>query len=416
MQGIYLKIDNLIAMRYFRSRKRNSILSFLSITSIIGLMLGTATLILVVSVMTGFTNNLKEKMMGTNSDIVITDYSGVTVLKYEELINEVMKVKGVKAASPFVNAQAVTIRDDGVSGIIIKGIDVDREKQVSKIASFITFGSYDEIKDKIEGEPYGILLGKELAFAMSAGIGDIITLISPQPTRGPFGVNPKMRKFIVKGIFDTGVYEYNTTLAYMNLEAAQEFMGFKNNGVTGIQVSVKSGFDAVKLTSDIDKQIANKYWTRDWLSMNRSLFSALELEKYAMFIVLTLIIIVASFSIVSMIAITVKDKQKDIAILRAYGASPSFIRSIFIRQGMLVGIVGTMLGNITAFVISLLLTKYKIISLPEDIYFMDRLPINIDYSVYLIVSLCAVIITFFASLYPSSQSAKLNIVESIRQD
>lgn len=416
MQGIYLKIDNLIAMRYIRSRKRNSILSFLSITSIIGLMLGTATLILVVSVMTGFTNNLKEKMMGTNSDIVITDYSGVTVLKYEELIKDVLKVKGVKAASPFVNAQAVTMRDDGVSGIIIKGIDVDREKQVSKIASFIIFGSYDELKEKIEGEPYGILLGKELAFAMSAAVGDVITLISPQPTRGPFGVNPKMRKFIVKGIFDTGVYEYNTTLAYMNLEAAQEFMGFKNNGVTGVQVALQSGYDSVAMTRTIDKQIANKYWTRDWLSMNKSLFSALELEKYAMFIVLTLIIIVASFSIVSMIAITVKDKQKDIAILRAYGASPSFIRSIFIRQGMLVGIVGTMLGNIIAFLISLLLTKYKIITLPEDIYFMDRLPINIDYSVYLIVSLCAVVITFFASLYPSNQSAKLNIVESIRQD
>lgn len=416
MQGIYLKIDNLIAMRYIRSRKRNSILSFLSITSIIGLMLGTATLILVVSVMTGFTNNLKEKMMGTNSDIVITDYSGVTVLKYEELIKDVLKVKGVKAASPFVNAQAVTMRDDGVSGIIIKGIDVDREKQVSKIASFIIFGSYDQLKEKTEGEPYGILLGKELAFAMSAAVGDVITLISPQPTRGPFGVNPKMRKFIVKGIFDTGVYEYNTTLAYMNLEAAQEFMGFKNNGVTGVQVALQSGYDSVAMTRTIDKQIANKYWTRDWLSMNKSLFSALELEKYAMFIVLTLIIIVASFSIVSMIAITVKDKQKDIAILRAYGASPSFIRSIFIRQGMLVGIVGTMLGNIIAFLISLLLTKYKIITLPEDIYFMDRLPINIDYSVYLIVSLCAVIITFFASLYPSNQSAKLNIVESIRQD
>lgn len=411
-----MKIDNLIAMRYIRSRKRNSILSFLSITSIIGLMLGTATLILVVSVMTGFTNNLKEKMMGTNSDIVITDYSGVTVLKYEELIKDVLKVKGVKAASPFVNAQAVTMRDDGVSGIIIKGIDVDREKQVSKIASFIIFGSYDQLKEKIEGEPYGILLGKELAFAMSAAVGDVITLISPQPTRGPFGVNPKMRKFIVKGIFDTGVYEYNTTLAYMNLEAAQEFMGFKNNGVTGVQVALQSGYDSVAMTRTIDKQIANKYWTRDWLSMNKSLFSALELEKYAMFIVLTLIIIVASFSIVSMIAITVKDKQKDIAILRAYGASPSFIRSIFIRQGMLVGIVGTMLGNIIAFLISLLLTKYKIITLPEDIYFMDRLPINIDYSVYLIVSLCAVIITFFASLYPSNQSAKLNIVESIRQD
>ena len=160
-----MKIDNLIALRYFKSRKRNSIVSFLSITSIIGLMLGTATLILVVSVMSGFTNNLKEKMMGTNSDIVITDFSTVPVRDYEKLMQEVKKIKGVKAAAPFVNTQAVSMSGSGVSGIIIKGIDADLEKTVSKISSFITFGSLDDIKNRQEGEPYGILLGKDLAFA-----------------------------------------------------------------------------------------------------------------------------------------------------------------------------------------------------------------------------------------------------------
>ena len=411
-----MKIDNLIALRYFKSRKRNSIVSFLSITSIIGLMLGTATLILVVSVMSGFTNNLKEKMMGTNSDIVITDFSTVPVRDYEKLMQEVKKIKGVKAAAPFVNTQAVSMSGSGVSGIIIKGIDADLEKTVSKISSFITFGSLDDIKNRQEGEPYGILLGKDLAFSLMAGVGDTITLISPQLNRGPFGLNPKMRSFIVKGIFDTGVYEYNASMAYVSIEAAQEFIGLKENSVTGISISAEQGINSIDLTYTINQQIENKYWARDWLSMNQSLFSALELEKYAMFIVLTLIIIVASFSIVSMIAITVKDKQKDIAILRAYGASSSCIRSIFIRQGLIVGIIGTALGNITALLLSILVTKYKLIKLPADIYFMDSLPLNIDYHVYLFVSVCAVLITFLASLFPSNQSAKMNIVDGIRND
>lgn len=411
-----MKIDNLIALRYFKSRKRNSIVSFLSITSIIGLMLGTATLILVVSVMSGFTNNLKEKMMGTNSDIIITDFSTVPVRDYEKLMQEVKKIKGVKAVAPFVNTQAVSMSGSGVSGIIIKGIDADLEKTVSKISSFITFGSLDDIKNRQEGEPYGILLGKDLAFSLMAGVGDTITLISPQLNRGPFGLNPKMRSFIVKGIFDTGVYEYNASMAYVSIEAAQEFIGLKENSVTGISVSAEQGINSIDLTYTINQQIENKYWARDWLSMNQSLFSALELEKYAMFIVLTLIIIVASFSIVSMIAITVKDKQKDIAILRAYGASSSCIRSIFIRQGLIVGIIGTALGNITALLLSILVTKYKLIRLPEDIYFMDSLPLNIDYNVYLFVSVCAVLITFLASLFPSNQSAKMNIVDGIRND
>lgn len=411
-----MKIDNLIALRYFRSRKRNSIVSFLSITSIIGLMLGTATLILVVSVMSGFTNNLKEKMMGTNSDIVITDFSTVPVRDYEKLMQEVQKIKGVKATAPFVNTQAVSMSGSGVSGIIIKGIDADLEKTVSKISSFITFGALDDIKNRQEGEPYGILLGKDLAFSLMAGVGDTITLISPQLNRGPFGLNPKMRSFIVKGIFDTGVYEYNASMAYISIAAAQDFIGLKENSVTGISVSVDQGINSIDLTSTINQQIENKYWARDWLSMNQSLFSALELEKYAMFIVLTLIIIVASFSIVSMIAITIKDKQKDIAILRAYGASASCIRSIFIRQGLIVGIIGTALGNITALLLSILVTKYKLIKLPEDIYFMDSLPLNIDYHVYLLVSVCAILITFLASLFPSNQSAKMNIVDGIRND
>lgn len=410
-----MKIENLIALRYFRSKKRNGVLSFLSITSIIGIVLGTAALILVVSVMSGFSDNLKEKMMGANSEIIITDFSGVPIRSYKETLEKVKGVEGVRGASPFINSQAVVTTEKGVSGIILKGIDPILEQDVSRIKSFMLIGKVDSLLNKPD-EPNSIILGEDLAFSLMASVGDTITLISPNTVRGPFGINPKMRKFKVTGIFDTGVYEYNANMAYIGLEAAQEFVGYDNESITGIGVSTLKNHNSILLASKISSNIDEKLWARDWLSMNKSLFSALQLEKYAMFIVLTLIIVVASFSIVSMIAITVRDKVKDIAILRAYGASSKFIRRIFIKQGLLVGIIGTLIGDLIAFILSLLVIKFKIIKLPKDIYFMDSLPMNMDFSVYLFVTICAIAITFFASLFPSMQAAKMQPVEGLRKD
>lgn len=410
-----MKIENLIALRYFRSKKRNGVLSFLSITSIIGIVLGTAALILVVSVMSGFSDNLKEKMMGANSEIIITDFSGVPIRSYKETLEKVKGVEGVRGASPFINSQAVVTTEKGVSGIILKGIDPILEQDVSRIKSFMLIGKVDSLLNKPD-EPNSIILGEDLAFSLMASVGDTITLISPNTVRGPFGINPKMRKFKVTGIFDTGVYEYNANMAYIGLEAAQEFVGYDNESITGIGVSTLKNHNSILLASKISSNIDEKLWARDWLSMNKSLFSALQLEKYAMFIVLTLIIVVASFSIVSMIAITVRDKVKDIAILRAYGASSKFIRKIFIKQGLLVGIIGTLIGDLIAFILSLLVIKFKIIKLPKDIYFMDSLPMNMDFSVYLFVTICAIAITFFASLFPSMQAAKMQPVEGLRKD
>lgn len=410
-----MKIDNLIAFRYLKSGKRSSILSFLSVTSVIGLMLGCASLILVVSVMSGFSDNLKSKMMGANPDILVTNFSANPIRNAEALEEKIKEAAGVKNTAQFIHGQAVVTSNAGVSGIVLKGIDPQAEKGVSRLDSFMVLGELSDLITDDNGYP-AILLGRDLAFSINASIGDVITLISPQSVRGPFGINPKMRRFIVGGIFDTGVYEYNANLAYVNLKAAAEFMGMDKDCVTGIGVAADKGVDTVDLAAVIKKQIGGKYWSRDWLSMNSSLFSALKLEQFAMFIVLTLIIIVASFSIVSMIAITVKDKVKDIAILRAYGASAGFIRSVFIRQGIIVGIAGTALGNIIALVLSLLVTKYKIIKLPAEVYFMDSLPINTDWRVYLLVSVCAVFITFIASAFPSSQAAKISPASGLRND
>ena len=410
-----MKIENLIALRYFRSKKRNGVLSFLSITSIIGIVLGTAALILVVSVMSGFSDNLKEKMMGANSDIIVTNFSGIPIRNYGPTIDKIKTVEGVRGVSPFINAQAVVTTEKGVSGILLKGIDPVLEQNVSRIKSFMLIGKVEDLMSK-PGEPKGIILGEDLAFSIMASVGDTITLISPNSVRGPFGINPKMRKFKVKGIFDTGVYEYNANMAYISLDSAQEFVGFNKNSVSGIGVSTNKNIDAVLLASKISGNIDKQLWSRDWLSMNKSLFSALQLEKYAMFIVLTLIIVVASFSIVSMIAITVRDKIKDIAILRAYGASSKFIRRIFIKQGLLVGIIGTLIGDLLAFILSILVINFKIIKLPKEVYFMDSLPMNMDFSVYLFVTVCAISITFFASLFPSMQAAKMQPVDGLRND
>lgn len=410
-----MKIENLIAFRYFRSRKRNSILSFLSLTSIIGIMLGTAALILVVGVMSGFSDNLKEKMLGANADIVVTRMINSYIDNYTDKSKTIEQIKGVRGVTPFIDAQGVVTSESGVSGIMLKGIEPSEEKNVSRLESFIIHGSLDDLADSKEGQR-GIILGKEFAFSIMAGVGDTITLISPNSTRGPFGISPKMRRFVVKGIFDTGVYEYNKAVAYISLKDAREFMGINNNRVTGFNVYVENRSSVPSLVDEINKKFKYKLFAVDWFSMNKSLFSALKLEQFAMFIVLTLIVIVSSFSIVSMLSITVKDKQRDIGILRAYGAGSSLIRKIFIKQGMLVGLIGTFLGNFIAFIISLLVTKYKLIKLPADVYFIDSLPIKMDLFVYLLVTVCAIIIIFFASLYPSVQASKVSPVQALRNE
>lgn len=410
-----MKINSFISLRYLRNKKKNSILSFLSLTSIIGVTLGVAALILVINVMSGFSDNLRKKMMGANPDILITDYASIPIEGYKPLMKEVAEIEGVKSVAPFINAQAVISTPNGANGVLLRGVDDELEDTVSSMASFMIYGKLRDLAPADNFLP-GIFLGNALAFTLRASIGDVITLISPQTIRGPFGINPKMRRFEVKGIFDMGVHEYNSTLAYIHIDVAREFIGLEEKQATGLSVAAMKGIDPITLASKISKEISRHYYARDWLSMNTSLFSALKLEQYAMFIILTLIIIVASFSIISMVSITVKDKVRDIAILRAYGASTSLIRSIFLRQGFLVGLIGTAIGNLIAFILSILVVKYKLISIPAEVYFMDSLPMNMDLSVYLLVSICAIIITFLASLFPAHQASKMPVVDGLRND
>lgn len=409
-----MKTEQMIALRYFKSRKRNRLLSFLTITSIVGIMLGVATLIVVVSVMSGFSDNLKSKLLGANSDIVVNKFDATPITDYDNVTKKTLAIEGVAAVSPFVLGQVLLTSDKAVTGVVIRGIDVETEGLVSKFPTFLIEGTIEDLKYE-KGQAPKIFLGKDLAINMGAHPGGEITVVSPYGSRGPFGITPKMRKFIVAGIFDTGIYEYNSTMAYTSTGAAQEFFDMEGK-VSGLSVAAAKNQDLDKLAYKMQGVLGFPYWARNWMNMNKSLFSALQLEKFAMFIILTLIIIVASFNIVSMISITVKDKRKDIAILRAFGASSNFITRVFMRQGLMVGLLGTFLGDGLALIISLVLKNFKIISLPQDVYFMDKIPVNIDPSVYILVTLCAITITFWAAFFPALQGAKTSPINALRND
>lgn len=411
-----MKPENLIAYRYLRSRKRTGILSFLSITSVVGIMLGVATLIVVINVMSGFSDNLLNKIAGANSDITVSRYDNQGILNYNKIQEKIKNVDGVKAVAPFVMGQVLLTNDKSVTGIVVKGISPEEEQHVSKLPSFMISGYLDDLLPKNKDDKSSkIIIGKEMAVMLGATVGEEITVISPILNRGPLGMMPKMKKFVVAGIYDTGIHDYNSTIAYIPLELAQTFFNQKDM-VSGFNVSKNDKANMDIVVAKISVELNGRYWVRDWLSMNISLFSAIQLEKVALFVILTLIIVVASFNIVSMIAITIKDKRKDIAILRAAGASSKFITRIFMKQGLIVGITGTILGDIVALILSLIIRNVKIIELPADVYFMDKIQVNMDIHVYIIVTVCAVLITFLATILPSRQAAKMSPIDALRNE
>lgn len=410
-----MKFERFVAGRYLKSRRSNKILSFVSGISVLGILLGVATLIVVVSVMSGFSDNLKNRILGANAHIVVNRVDVSPIKDWKKVASEIESVKGVTGVSPFIINQVLLTSENNVSGVVVRGVEPQRETQVTSIKKFMTDGKFGELSQNSKDGTPQIALGKELAAHLGVMAGDKVVMVSPFGKKGPFGITPKMKRFEVAGVFDTGMYEYNNSLAYINIKSAQEFFG-TGNVVSGFSIKTNDFDHAKEIAGKIQDKLKFPFWSRDWISMNKNLFSALKLEKYAMFIILTLIIIVASFNVISMITVTVKDKKRDIAILRAMGAPERMISGIFMKQGMIIGVTGTFLGNVFGYLICLVLEKFKLISLPEDIYFMDRIPVKVEISTFVVVTVCALLITYIAGLFPSRQSAKLDPIEALRRD
>ncbi|MGE5254701.1 MAG: FtsX-like permease family protein, partial [Planctomycetaceae bacterium] len=264
------------------------------------------------------------------------------------------------------------------------------------------------------GQP-GILLGKELAQNLGVGMDDTVVVVSPAGALAPMGMGPPMKKFKVRGLFDTGMYEYDTSLAYISLQSAQKFLGLGDT-VSGIEVKVRDIYGVKEIARKIQKELGFPFWTKDWMQMNRSLFAALKLERTVMFIILVLIVLVAAFGIVSTLIMVVMEKNKDIAILKSMGATARSVMRIFILEGLIIGVVGTVLGLIGGYIICRILATYQFISLPRDVYYISHLPVKVDGMDFLLIALAAVGISFLATLYPSWQASRLDPAEALRYE
>jgi lipoprotein-releasing system permease protein len=410
-----MRYELFISLRYLKAKRKQIFISLITLLSMAGVSLGAMALVVVLSVMSGFVEDLKSKILGTNAHLVILQH-GSPVREYSEITQKVQGVEGVVATTPFIFSQAMLTSETNAHGIILRGIDPDTAARVINIGTTLKKGSLQDLKKGDEsGGPPGILLGKELAQNLGVLFEDTVVVVSPSGSLAPLGGVPPMKKFRVTGIFDSGMYEYDTSLAYISLKSAQKFLGM-GDAVSGIEVKVQDIYDVKKVAQRIQRKLGFPFWTKDWMQMNKSLFAALKLERTVMFIILVLIVLVAAFGIVSSLIMVVMEKNKDIAILKSMGATGKSIMRIFIFEGLIIGVVGTVVGLLAGYAICVLLGKYQFISLPSDIYYISHLPVKMNAVDFFLVALAAIGISFLATLYPSCQAAKLEPAEALRYE
>ncbi len=402
-----------LGMKYLKAKRKQRFISVITVISILGVMVGVMALVVVLSVMNGFRADLMSKILGVNSHILVLSLTG-PFSDYHKAAEKVDKVEGVIASTPFIYTQVMINNSGAVSGAILRGVDPESAGAVVTFKSMIKDGSITSLGKKIDGIP-PIIIGGELAKQIGAHPGNVITVISPEGKLTPLGRTPNTRRFKVAALFDSGMYEYDASMVYISLKEAQDFLALGDK-VTGLEVRVEDVYKSDKISKKIQKVLGYPFWTKDWKVMNRSLFSALKLEKLTMFVILTMIVLVGALNIISTLVMVVMEKTRDVAILRAMGASARSIMTIFMFQGLLVGIVGTFAGLVSGLGLCQLLAKYKFINLPADVYYISTLPVKVDIADVSFVAAAAVVISFFATLYPSWYASRLNPVESFRYE
>ena len=404
-----------IGRRYLRAKQKQAFISLITILSIAGVAVGVMALIVVIAVMSGFEADLKSRILGGQPQVMLRRH-GAAFTDYRQVLKEVEKTKGVEAATPFILSQIMLRAKHGASGGVLRGIDPESAGRVMKTLQKLDLPDPTSAKSSPNGIPHvpGIVLGRELARNLVVNKGDMIHLIAPGGTLSPIGHIPALKQFKVTGFFESGMYEYDQTFAYINIRDAQKIMRM-GDAVSGLDIRVTDIYDARNVAQRIVAKLGLPYWAQDWMQMNRNLFKALKLERRVMFIILVLIILVAAFNIASSLIMMVMGKTKDIAILKAMGATERSIRKIFVFNGMVIGSIGTILGLGLGLVVCAVLKRYDIHELTGDIYyFTTTLPVKLEFTDVASIIVAALLICFFATLYPALQAAKLSPVEAIR--
>lgn len=416
-----MRYELFIGLRYLHARRRETFISLITVISVLGVMIGVMTLNVVMAVMTGFEEVLRDRLLGINAHVALVK-PGDYLTGYQSLIDRVMEVNGVLAAAPSVYGQVMVTSGGRVSGVVVRGIDPDRINGVIDIQRYIKEGSLQALKTprvlQVEGRPVslpGAILGKRLAGQLRVMVGDPIQVVSPLGTPTAMGVIPKVRRFVVAGLFDSGMHEYDNTLVYMNLSDAQRFFEL-GDAATSIEIRVQDVYQAQDVAKRIQQRLGLPYWTEDWSRLWPNLFSALRLEKTVYFLVLLLMVLIGAFNIISTLIMVVMEKKKDIAILQSMGATRRSIRMIFLIKGCVIGTVGTLLGVLFGYGICLLIERYQFIELPKDVFLISTVPVRIYLSNFVLVGLASFLICLLASIYPARHAAKLDPVEIIRYE
>ncbi len=399
-----------ISLRYLRAKRKQTFISVITLISMGGVMLGVTTLIVVLSVMSGFHEDMRSKILGINSHVVLMKYNDL-IRDYRPLTQQVGEVPGVVAATPFIYSQVMIRAGQHVSGAVLRGVDPATVGTVLSIDKSVSHSALEDLGT----EENTLIVGRELAANLGVGVGDMLTVISPLGQVTPLGRQPKAVGFKVVGLLESGMYEYDSTFVITSIRSAQNFLGMDDT-VTGLEIKVENIYHADKVAKSISERFPYPFWVRDWMQMNRNLFSALRLEKLTMGIILTLIILVAAFNIISTLIMVVMEKTKDIAILKSMGATSRSILKIFVLEGLVIGMVGTLLGLVGGVALCELLKRYEFIKLPSDVYYISTFPVLMEPLDIVLICCAGIAISLIATIYPAWQAAKLNPVEALRYE
>lgn len=407
-----------IGLRYTRAKRRTQFISFITLTSVLGIALGVTALITVLSVMNGFEAELRERILGMTSHATITGQSG-QLDNWQELDQRLVGYQHIQGTAPFINGQIMINAERRVSGTMLSGILPDYEAKVSEVASKMKEG---KLTDLVAGE-YGIILGVELANYLGVVVGDKITVISPQVNSTPAGVVPRMRRFTIVGMFQVGMYEYDRNMALIHLDDAAKLFRL-DSAVSGLRIKLDDLFNAPKITHELSQALYNNYYVSDWTLAHSNFFRAIQTEKRVMFIILLLIVAVAAFNIVSTLVMVVTDKRGDIAILKTQGLTSPSVMGIFMVLGAIIGAVGTIIGTIGGVILALNVETivpaiekfFNVQFMAADVYYISELPSKLIWTDVYAISGMAFFLSLLATIYPAWQAAKINPAEVLRYE